>query len=104
MVITLKKLLTNYSDYTKNQEERYKLSSVFSKNGKIIFNPKNSGDLQLIFEINKDPYTDRHYYASTALQLNDGSKFTINRLALENFNSTSVKIAMPLSVREWGYS
>lgn len=98
MVITLKKLLTNYSDYTKNQEERYKLSSVFSKNGKIIFNPKNSGDLQLIFEINKDPYTDRHYYASTALQLNDGSKFTINRLALENFNSTSVKIAIPFSI------
>ena len=74
------------------------MSSVFSKNGKIIFNPKNSGDLQLIFEINKDPYTDRHYYASTALQLNDGSKFTINRLALENFNSTSVKIAIPFSI------
>ena len=98
MVITLKKLLTNYSDYTKNQEEHYKLSSVFSKNGKIIFNPKNSGDLQLIFEINKDSYTERYYYASTALQLNDGSKFTINRIELENFNSTSVKIAMPFSI------
>lgn len=98
MVITLKKLLTNYSDYTKNQNEHYKLSSVFSKNGKIIFNPENSGDLQLIFEINKDSYTDGHYYASTALQLNDGSKFTINRIELENFNSTSVKIAMPFSI------
>ena len=98
MVITLKKLLTNYSDYIKNQNEHYKLSSVFSKNGKIIFNPENSGDLQLIFEINKDSYADRHYYASTALQLNDGSKFTINRIKLENFNSTSVKIAMPFSI------
>jgi hypothetical protein len=97
MVITLKKLLTNYFDYTKNQNEHYKLSSVFSKNGKIIFNPENSGDLQLIFEINKDSYADRHY-ASTALQLNDGSKFTINRIELENFNSTSVKIAMPFSI------
>lgn len=85
MVITLKKLLTNYSDYTKNQEAHYQLSSVFSKNGKIIFNPKNSGDLKLIFEISKD-YTVRHYYASTALQLNDGSKFTINKIALEEFN------------------
>lgn len=98
MVITLKKLLKNYSSYIKNQEAHYKLSSVFSKNGKIIFNPKNSGDLKLIFEINKDYYSDRHYYASTSLQLNDGSKFTINRLALENFNSTSVKIEMPFSI------
>lgn len=97
MVITLKKLLTNYSDYTKNQEAHYQLSSVFSKNGKIIFNPKNSGDLKLIFEISKD-YTVRHYYASTALQLNDGSKFTINKIALEEFNSTSVKIEMPFSI------
>lgn len=98
MVITLKKLLTNYSHYTKNEEAHSKLSSVFSKNGKIIFNPKNSGDLKLIFEISKDYYTDRHYYASTALQLNDGSKFTINRIALENLNSTSVKIEMPFSI------
>ena len=98
MVITLKKLLKNYSDYIKNQEAHYNLSSVFSKNGKIIFNPKNSGDLQLIFEINRDSSTDRHYYASTALQLNDGSKFTINRIELENFDSTSVKIAMPFSI------
>lgn len=98
MVITLKKLLKNYSDYIKNQEAHDNLSSVFSKNGKIIFNPKNSGDLQLIFEINRDSSTDRHYYASTALQLNDGSKFTINRIELENFDSTSVKIAMPFSI------